>query len=91
MTSIRRERLRFGLCADVHKDIMHDADERLRVFIERMRREKVDFVLQLGDFCRPYDYNRSFMEVWESFPGHRFHVHGNHDIDGGFTREQTME
>ncbi|MBT4504378.1 MAG: alkaline phosphatase [Gemmatimonadetes bacterium] len=87
----RLRRLRFGLCADVHKDIMHDADERLRVFVERMKQEKVDFVLQLGDFCRPYDYNRSFMEVWESFPGPRFHVHGNHDIDGGFTREQTME
>ena len=32
---------------------MHDADDRLRVFIEHMTREKVDFVLQLGDFCVP--------------------------------------
>ena len=27
-------RLRFGLCADPHKDIMHDADQRLRIFID---------------------------------------------------------
>ncbi len=26
----------FGICADPHKDIMHDADERLRVFVDEM-------------------------------------------------------
>jgi hypothetical protein len=56
-----------------------------------MTREDVDFVVQLGDFCRPYDYNRSFMAMWDTFPGPRYHVHGNHDVDGGFTREQVME
>ena len=82
-------RLRFGLCADVHKDIMHDADERLRVFIDRMIQEPVDFIVQLGDFCRPYDHNRAFLDVWGSFPGKRFHVLGNHETDGGFTRDQV--
>ena len=83
--------VRFGLCADVHKDIMHDADERLGVFIAKMNKEKVDFILQLGDFCRPYGYNNSFMEIWNQFGDARHHVLGNHDMDGGFTREQTLE
>jgi calcineurin-like phosphoesterase family protein len=81
--------LRFGLCADIHKDIMHDADERLQIFIEHMKKEKVDFILQLGDFCRPYDHNLPFLGLWESFAGPRYHVLGNHDTDGGFSREEV--
>ncbi|MCK4346474.1 MAG: metallophosphoesterase [Bacteroidales bacterium] len=85
------EIVRFGVCADVHKDVMHDSDFRLKTFIDRMNAEKVDFIIQLGDFCRPYDYNRSFMDVWSGFEGPDFHVLGNHDMDGGFTRGQTVE
>ena len=83
--------IRFGLCADVHKDVIHDADKRLKIFIDRMNREKVDFIMQLGDFCRPYDYNQDFLDIWNQFQGPRFHLLGNHDTDGGFTREQTLE
>ena len=83
-------RVRFGICADPHKDIMHDADQRLQVFVDRMNRARVDFVIHLGDFRRPYEYNRSFMDVWEGFDGPRHHVLGNHDPDGDFTREQVM-
>jgi 3',5'-cyclic AMP phosphodiesterase CpdA len=83
--------IRFGICADVHKDIMHDADTRLDTFIRRMNREKVDFIIQLGDFCRPYEANQGFLDIWNGFDGPRYHVLGNHDTDGGFTREQTLE
>ena len=83
--------IRFGLCADVHKDVIHDADARLKTFIDRMNREEVDFIVQLGDFCRPYDYNRGFLDIWNQFEGPRYHVLGNHDTDGGFTRKQTLE
>jgi predicted phosphodiesterase len=83
--------IRFGLCADVHKDVIHDADARLKTFIDRMNREKVDFIMQLGDFCRPYDFNQGFLDIWNQFEGPRYHVLGNHDTDGGFTREQTLE
>jgi predicted phosphodiesterase len=82
--------VRFGICADVHKDIMHDADERLQTFVDRMNGEKVDFTIQLGDFCRPTSRNSTFLAVWRSFQGPSYHVLGNHDMDGGFTREQTV-
>jgi 3',5'-cyclic AMP phosphodiesterase CpdA len=84
------KKIKFGICADVHKDIMHDADFRLSEFIESARENNPDFIIQLGDFCRPYDSNKSFMDVWNGFPGPRYHVLGNHDTDGGFTREQTL-
>lgn len=82
--------VRFGICADVHKDIMHDADARLKVFTERMTREKVDFIIHLGDFCQPHPRNDGFMAIWRSFDGPRYHVLGNHDMDGGFKRQQTV-
>ena len=82
--------LRFGVIADVHKDIMHDANERLTTFVQAMKEEGVEFVIQLGDFCVPKDANRTFLDIWNSYPGPRYHVLGNHDTDGGYTREQTV-
>jgi hypothetical protein len=83
--------LRFGVCADVHKDIMHDADSRLKTFIDAASAKKLDFIIQMGDFCRPYDYNREFLTIWNNYPGEKHHVIGNHDMDGGFTREKVTE
>lgn len=85
------ESLKFGIIADVHKDIMHDADHRLASFIEDASSTDLDFIIQLGDFCRPYDYNRPFMSIWNSYPGKKYHVLGNHDTDGGFTREEVVQ
>lgn len=85
-----RDSVRFGVCADVHKDVMHDADERLKTFVDRMNTEQADFTIQLGDFCRPSERNNTFMTIWRSFNGPAHHVLGNHDMDGGFTRQQTV-
>ena len=83
--------LRFGICADIHKDVIHDADLRLNAFIEEAKEKDLDFIIQLGDFCRPYDYNTKFMSIWNSYPGKKYHVIGNHDMDGGFTRDQVVQ
>lgn len=82
--------IRFGLIADVHKDIMHDASDRLQAFIDEAGQRQLDFIMQLGDFCCPYDHNLDFMKIWRQYEGDQYHVLGNHDTDGGFTREQTM-
>lgn len=87
------EIVRFGVCADVHKDVMHDADQRLQVFVSEMNEKGVDFIIQLGDFCQPQEYNVSFLGIWNSFEGPAYHVLGNHDMDddtdGRFTRDET--
>lgn len=82
--------LRIGLCADVHKDVIHDADRRLTTFVNGMTRKNADFIMQLGDFSSPYPKNRGFLDTWNSFERPAYHVLGNHDADGGFTWEQTM-
>ena len=73
--------LRFGVCADVHQDIMFDAEQRLTCFINDMNNEKVDFIIQLGDFCLPKEENRTFLKIWNSFKGPKYHILGNHEMD----------
>jgi len=80
----------FAVCTDVHKDIMHDADERLQAFIDTATKENVDFIIQLGDFCRPAAENNDFLNIFNSFKGDKYHVLGNHDMDSGYTRADNL-
>lgn len=80
----------FGVISDVHQDIMHDGPERLGRFIEEMNTLQPDFIIQLGDFCRPYKANKGFLSIYNDFVGPRYHVLGNHDMDGGFSRDSVV-
>lgn len=82
-------RVRFGIISDVHQDVMPDAEARIRAFAGAMASNKVDFVIQLGDFCWPHPRNKAFLAAWNTFPGPRYHVLGNHDMDGGYKSAQT--
>ena len=84
--------IRIGMVADVHQDVVHDGVARLRFFMEDMKQRKPDFIIQLGDFSLPHNYNQPFLDIWNEFNGPRYHVLGNHDMrDHGYTRELTME
>jgi predicted phosphodiesterase len=72
---------RFGVMTDVHFDVIDDAEDRLRHFIDEMNREKVDFIIQLGDFCFPLPENKPFLDIWQQFAGPKYHALGNHDMD----------
>ncbi|MFH6602173.1 metallophosphoesterase family protein [Maribacter algicola] len=84
------EVLRFGIVADVHKDLMPDADQRLQKFIGEAGRKEVDFIVQLGDFCMADPKNVPFLEIWRAFKGPKYHVLGNHDMDR-HSKFQAME
>jgi predicted phosphodiesterase len=88
--SIPDRPLRFGLIADVHQDVMHDGSRRIGLFVDSMNQVRPDFICQLGDFCVPHDRNRPFLHRWEKFDGPRYHVLGNHDMDGGYDRSATV-
>ncbi len=83
--------LRFGVISDVHQDVMHDGIERITAFVAEMESAGVDFIIQLGDFCQPQPRNAAFLAAWNAFPGARYHVLGNHDMDGGAPREKTVD
>lgn len=45
--------IKFGVCADLHIDIVPDSEKRLQAFLEECERQKTDFIIHLGDFCYP--------------------------------------
>lgn len=85
------KKIRIGIITDIHKDLVPDADERLKAFMAAMDQVKPDAIMQLGDFCQPRPANRAFTDIFNAFAGPKYHVLGNHDMDGGFKREQAME
>lgn len=85
-----RRAVRFGVIADPHRDLVPDSMERLGAFVEAVERERPSFVIHLGDFCQPKPANLPFLELWNSCDCPRHHVLGNHDMDGGFAREDTV-
>ena len=60
-------KVKFGVFADAHADIMHDVEERLKVFLCECEKENVDFIIQLGDFCYP-DNDKKYCCKEENVP-----------------------
>ncbi|WP_183576099.1 metallophosphoesterase family protein [Mucilaginibacter sp. X5P1] len=85
------KKIRIGVIADLHHDIMYDGLDRLSAFIDEMNTETPDFIIQMGDLCFPKKENLPLMDVWNKFKGPKYHVIGNHDTDGGYTRDQVVE
>ncbi len=87
---VKASSIKIGIITDLHHDIMHDAPQRLTTFIDAMKQDKPDFIIQVGDFCIPKKENKPLLDIWNKFEGPKYHVLGNHDTDGGYTREQTV-
>jgi len=94
----RRRPVRFGIVTDCHyadaelqgTRFYRESLGKLAECVDRMNAERVDFLIELGDFK---DQNRPAVEdktlghlqsieaVFRRFPGWRYHVLGNHDMD----------
>lgn len=85
------KKLRIGLIADLHQDVMHDAEERLDAFLKQATKNNSDFIIQMGDFCIPEEQNEALVEQWKTFRNPSYHILGNHDTDGGYKKSQTMK
>jgi len=81
----------FGIIADAHLSLMHDSEKRLTSFIEEMKLENPDFIIELGDFFPPDEKFSHFYETWNKFDGEKYHVIGNHETDGGFSLEDVLK
>lgn len=81
--------VRFLVLADIHHDLIPDAPARLEKIQARAKAEKVDFIVQLGDFCFAKPGNESFKTLWNSIDIPRWHVLGNHDMDRATKAEFT--
>lgn len=92
-------KFRFGIVTDIHyadspngKEGQHYRESLVKMAecVERMNDEKVDFLIELGDFkdiSRPVseketlNYLKAIENVFRKFRGPRYHVLGNHDMD----------
>ena len=82
--------LNFGVVTDVHKDLMPDADRRLETFIHEAQERKVDFIIQMGDFCFSDKKNKGFLNIWETYKRPKYHILGNHDMDK-HSKEEVLD
>lgn len=90
--------LRFGAVTDVHYADRPPSGTRfyrlalgkLQAVVDLMNRERVDFLIELGDFkdqdekpteAATLEYLRAVENVFQGFRGPRYHVLGNHDVD----------
>ncbi|QGY48225.1 metallophosphoesterase [Maribellus comscasis] len=80
-----------GVCTDVHLPTMHDAEYRIQTFIDSMNAINPDFIIELGNFGIPKKEYLLYFDIWNSFKGEKYHVIGNHEMDGGTSREDAIE
>ena len=95
-----KKSVKFGVCADVHHSLTPYVDRFLKKFLDTCLEEDVDFVIQLGDFCRPdpidsprtkdFSDKDQFMAMYREYPKTKHNVLGNHDIDGN-TKEEILQ
>jgi calcineurin-like phosphoesterase family protein len=82
--------IRIGMIADLHHDIMHDGITRMNAFINEMKVQKPDAILQLGDFAYPNEANKQVIDLFNRAHPLPLHVIGNHDTDAGHTQQQCI-
>ncbi|SDM62152.1 metallophosphoesterase family protein [Kriegella aquimaris] len=89
-TNLKSQPVNVGFITDVHHGFCKDGLQRLQVFIDHASRRKLDFIIQGGDFCHPTPEGNECIDLWNSYPGEKYHVLGNHDMDKG-TKQQAMD
>ena len=104
--SSKNKSIRFGLVTDSHYADREPAGNRhyreslgkMQECIEVMNKEKVDFLIHLGDFKdqdqsqkteNTLEYLRTLETEFSKFDGPRYHCVGNHDVDS-ITKQQFL-
>ena len=86
-----KKHIKLGLITDLHQDVMHDGPARLEAFLDAMKEEKPDALLQLGDFAYPTKKNEAVTKAFEKAHPRALHVLGNHEIDDGHSFDEVAK
>lgn len=73
--------IRFAVFTDFHHDLIHDGEVRMKELIHSLSTETIDFVVFLGDLCRPYPEYFFLMDALHSLNIPIYCTIGNHDIE----------
>ena len=82
--------LKFAIASDFHAPDVPDGEGRVASFIKAAKDEQVNFIIELGDFCRLDSSSLVYRNLWNSFSGDKYHVIGNHDMDK-YTPEEYVK
>ena len=83
--------IRLGVIADLHGGLATDAESRLDQFLNSMAEQKVDALVQLGDFAYPNQKHQRFSEKFNAAHENTIHVIGNHEFDFGLGRKDCFQ
>ncbi|MDB4466863.1 metallophosphoesterase [Mariniblastus sp.] len=83
--------IKLGMIADLHQDVMHDGPARLQAFLDAMKEENPDALIQLGDFAYPIKKNEVVSKAFEKAHAKTLHVLGNHEIDDGHSFDEVAK
>ena len=83
--------IKLGMIADLHQDVMHDGPARLQAFLDAMKEENPDALIQLGDFAYPTKKNEVVSKAFEKAHPKTLHVLGNHEIDDGHSFDEVAK
>lgn len=73
--------LKFAVFTDLHYDVIHDGDRRIRELISLVKKDNVDFIIELGDLCHPIDENKHIIIQLKELGVPSFFNVGNHNSD----------
>lgn len=77
----KAEKVKFLVYTDLHHDLIPDAEDRLKTIIQNAERNKVDFMIEIGDFAFALPKNKVIKDILESTSIPTYHTLGNHDMD----------
>ncbi|GFZ31414.1 hypothetical protein CSC2_19400 [Clostridium zeae] len=81
--------VRFAVFTDLHYDHIHDGQRRLKTFVDDIQEKDIDFIINLGDFCRVTKENHKLLDILNSTGKPYYNLIGNHDSDS-CTREEVL-
>lgn len=83
--------VKFMVFGDLHYDEMPDGDRRIAEMLVHIKETKPDFVISLGDLCKPVASNQEkILNKFSSIGVPLYHVIGNHETDDCYL-EKVLE
>ena len=73
--------IKFLVFSDLHYDDVEDGDKRIDNILTNARDRQLDFIVSLGDLCKPVAANRKVLEKFNSLGVPFYPVIGNHETD----------
>lgn len=73
--------MKFAVFTDLHYDSIHDGDRRIRELVSSVKKENVDFIIELGDLCYPTNDNKNIIIQLKELDVPCFFSLGNHNSD----------